>query len=33
MCACGVVFGLQGLSPRGVWDVLGGWIHDGHGTD
>jgi len=27
-----VVFGLEGLSPIGVWDVLGGWTHDGHGT-
>jgi len=27
------VFGLEGLSPIGVWDVLGGWTHDGHGTD
>jgi len=26
------VFGLEGLSPLGVWDVLGGWTHDGHGT-
>jgi len=26
------VFGLEGLSPIGVWDVLGGWTHDGHGT-
>ena len=32
MYACGVVFGLEGLSPIGVWDVLGGWTHDGHGT-
>jgi len=24
--------GLEGLSPIGVWDVLGGWTHDGHGT-
>jgi len=24
--------GLEGLSPLGVWDVLGGWTHDGHGT-
>ncbi|QCE06165.1 somatic embryogenesis receptor kinase 1 [Vigna unguiculata] len=30
--ACGVMFGLEGLSPIGVWDVLGGWTHDGHGT-
>ncbi|QCD82553.1 hypothetical protein DEO72_LG2g2893 [Vigna unguiculata] len=22
----------SGLSPIGVWDVLGGWTHDGHGT-
>jgi len=27
-----VVFGFEGLSPIGVWDVLGGWTHDGHGT-
>jgi len=26
------VFGLDGLSPIGVWDVLGGGTHDGHGT-
>jgi len=26
------VFGLEELSPLGVWDVLGGWTHDGHGT-
>jgi len=25
------MFGLEGLSPIGVWDVLGGWTHDGHG--
>jgi len=24
--------GLEGLSPSGVWDMLGGWTHDGHGT-
>jgi len=24
--------GLEGLTPIGVWDVLGGWTHDGHGT-
>jgi len=24
--------GLEGLSPIGIWDVLGGWTHDGHGT-
>jgi len=30
--ACGVVFGLEGLSPIGVWNVLDGWTHDGHGT-
>jgi len=30
--ACGVRFGLEGLSPIGVWDVLGGWTHDGQGT-
>jgi len=23
------MFGLEGLSPLGVWDVLGGWTHDG----
>jgi len=27
-----VVFGLEGLSPIGVWGVLDGWTHDGHGT-
>jgi len=27
-----VVFGLEGLSPIGVSDVLDGWTHDGHGT-
>jgi len=27
-----LVFGLEGLSPIGVWDVLGGWTHDGHET-
>jgi len=27
-----VVFGLEGLSPIGVWDVLDGWTHDGHET-
>jgi len=27
-----LVFGLEGLSPIGVWDVLGDWTHDGHGT-
>ena len=26
------VFGLDGLTPIGVWDVLGGGTHDGHGT-
>jgi len=26
-----VVFGLEGLSPIEVWDVLGGWTHDGQG--
>jgi len=26
------MFGLEGLSPIGVWDGLGGWTHDGHGT-
>jgi len=26
------VFGLEGLSPIGVWDVLGGCTHDGQGT-
>jgi len=25
-------FGLDGLSPIGVWDVLGGVTHDGHET-
>ena len=25
-----VVFGLDGLSPIGVWDVLDGWTHVGH---
>jgi len=25
------MFGLEGLSPIGVWDVLGGWTHDGNG--
>jgi len=30
-CVClWLVFGLEGLI--GVWDVLGGWTHDGHGT-
>jgi len=27
-----VVFGLEGLSPIGVWDVLNGGTRDGHGT-
>ena len=27
-----VVFGLEGLSLIEVWDVLNGWMHDGHGT-
>jgi len=27
-----VVFGLEGLSPIRVWDVLDGWMHDGQGT-
>jgi len=27
-----VVFGLEGLSSIGVWDVLDGGTHDGHGT-
>jgi len=27
-----VVFGLEGLSPIGFWDVLDGWTQDGHGT-
>jgi len=27
-----VVFGLEGLSPIGVWDVLDSWTHDRHGT-
>ena len=26
------VLGLDGLSPIGVWDVLGGGTHDGHGN-
>ena len=26
-----LVFGLEGLSPIRVWDVLGGGTHDGHG--
>jgi len=26
------VFGLEGLSPIRAWDVLGGGMHDGHGT-
>ena len=26
-----VVFGLEGISPIGVRDVLVGWTHDGHG--
>jgi len=26
------MLGLDELSPIGVWDVLGGWTHDGHGT-
>jgi len=26
------VFELEGLSPIGVWGVLGDWTHDGHGT-
>jgi len=26
------VLGLEGLSPIGIWDVLGGGTHDGHGT-
>jgi len=26
------VFGLEGLSLVGVWDVLDGGTHDGHGT-
>ena len=30
--ACGVMFGLEGLSQIRVWDVLDGWTHDGHGT-
>jgi len=25
------MLGLDGLSPIGVWDVLGGGTHDGHG--
>jgi len=27
-----VVFGLEGLTPIRVWDVLDGGTHDGHGT-
>jgi len=27
-----VGFGLEGLSPIGVWGVLDGGTHDGHGT-
>jgi len=27
-----VAFRLEGLSPIGVWDVLDGGTHDGHGT-
>jgi len=26
-----VLFGLEGLSPIGVGDVLYDWTHDGHG--
>jgi len=26
------VLGLDELSPIGIWDVLGGGTHDGHGT-
>ena len=26
------MLGLNGLSPIGVWDVLSGGTHDGHGT-
>jgi len=26
------MFGPDGLIPLGIWDVLGGWTHDGHGT-
>jgi len=26
------MLGLDGLSPIGVWDVLGSGTHDGHGT-
>jgi len=26
------MLGLEGLSPIGVWDVLGGWTHDRHET-
>jgi len=29
MCLC---CWLEGLSPIGVWDVLDGGTHDGHGT-
>jgi len=27
------VLGLDRLSPIGVWDMLGGGTHDGHGTN
>ena len=27
-----LVIGLEGLSPIGVWDVLGGGAHDGQGA-
>jgi len=27
-----LMVGFDGLSPIGVWDVLEGWTHDGHGT-
>jgi len=32
-CICmWLMVGFDGLSPIGVWDVLEGWTHDGHGT-
>ena len=30
LSSCTCMFGLEGLSPIGVWDVLGGGTHDGH---
>jgi len=32
LSSCTFAFRLDGLSPIGVWDVLGGGTHDGHGT-